>query len=98
MVGILKSVYPKVNWKETSHSPSLYENNCSKPHLNLIKKLQNLQIAEDIKVNYKHPILKHSTQYPIEFDIFIPSLKMVKITNFHQILFTNMKFYFILGN
>jgi hypothetical protein len=74
---ILKSVYSNINWNEIYLSPNLYELKCSKPHLNLIKQLQNLNISEDIKINYKHPILKHSTQYPIEFDIFIPSLQIV---------------------
>ena len=75
--NILKSVYSNINWNDISLSPNLYELKCSKPHLNLIKQLQNLNISEDIKINYKHPILKHSTQYPIEFDIFIPSLQIV---------------------
>jgi hypothetical protein len=79
IVGILKSVYSNINWNDISLSPNLNEIKCSKPHLNLIKQLQNLNISEDIKINYKHPILKHSTQYPIEFDIFIPSLQIVII-------------------
>ena len=77
LLKILKSVYSNINWNEISLSPNLNELNCSKPHLNLIKQLQNLNISKDIKINYKHPILKHSTQFPIEFDIFIPSLQIV---------------------
>ena len=77
MIGILKSVYSNINWKETSLSPNLYQINCSKPHLNLIKQLEILNISKEIKINYQHPTLKHSTQFPIEFDIFIPSLQMV---------------------
>jgi hypothetical protein len=69
----LKTVYPSVDWD------SLYlASQCSQPHTQLVKQLHALQIAPDIQINYKPNSFKHpSSGFPMEFDIFVPSLKLV---------------------